>query len=82
MKTTLHMKEMKRKEWILLIYWYERLKIDGNQTKRMNSLKKMKKTLHLKELKRKEWILLIYWYERLKIERNQTKRMNSLNKML
>ena len=35
---TLHLKEIKRKEWILLTKWYQTLRIDGNQTKRMNSL--------------------------------------------
>ena len=64
------------------MYSYQTLKIDGNQTKRMNSLKKMKKRLHMKDTKGKEWILLIYWYESIKIDGNQTKRMNSLKKMI
>ena len=48
------MKENKRKGRILLMYSYQTLKIDGNQTKRMNSLKKMKKRLHMKDTKGKE----------------------------
>ena len=64
------------------MYSYQSIKIDGNQTERKNSLKKMKKRLHMKDTKGKEWILLIYWYESIKIERNQMKRMYSLNKMI
>ena len=63
------------------MYSYQTLKIDGNQTKRMNSLKKMKKRLHMKDTKGKEWILLRKWYQSIKIERNQMKRMNSLKEM-
>ena len=40
---TLHMKDTKGKEWTLLRKWYESIKIDGDQTKRMNSLKEMTK---------------------------------------